>query len=138
MHVVLVRLACAPRGAQEEGHRGMRLIAHRGLSADLGPGQNTIEDYERALARGLDVELDVRFHGKAIFCSHDPMDLNDECEPLDAFPRFEDVCNLLGHFENDQRLFVNVKCDGMTPYLKAVAEQRGVLPRIVTFDHSMP
>lgn len=116
----------------------MRVIAHRGLPEGFeGPGSNTIPDYERAMARGLDVEMDVRFHGKQVWCSHDPMDLNDECEPLDPTPMFGEFCDLLSRFK-DVRAFVNVKCDGMTAYLREIALKYEVLDRIVTFDHSMP
>lgn len=117
----------------------MRIIAHRGLPEGIdGAGSNTIADYERAFQRGLDVEMDVRFHGKRVLCSHDPIDETTKpFEPDLLLPTFEDFCHEL-RAHPGCRAFVNVKCDGMTPYIREIAVQFGVLDRIVTFDHSMP
>lgn len=112
----------------------MRLIAHRGLPGTIdGVGGNRLNEYHAAFRAGMDVEMDVRFHGCKVLCSHDPI----EERLVDQYPSFVDFCASLSEFR-DVRAFVNVKCDGMTSALRATASTFQVLDRIVTFDHSMP
>lgn len=113
----------------------MRLLAHRGLPESIdGLGKNTMAEYERALQRGLDIEMDIRFHGTDLFCSHDPLDPKRLLE----YPTFEAFCELVARYPNDSRVFVNVKCDGQTRYVEEIGTRFGVLARLVTFDHSVP
>jgi hypothetical protein len=72
-----------------------------------------------------------------ILCAHDPVKMERLSEIGGGYPLFEHFCKLLAGFR-EARAFVNVKCDGMTGYIRTIALRYQVLERIVTFDHSMP
>lgn len=107
----------------------MELVAHRGLwSWDVQP--NSLGAITTALRAGLGIETDLRAHGGQIYLSHDPIESPRNLVELST------LLELATRHPN-QLLFLNVKEDGILPYL---AKHRTLVDRlrVVFFDMSVP
>jgi hypothetical protein len=107
----------------------MELIAHRGLwNSEIK--SNSRAALANALDAGYGLETDIRAHDGELYLSHDPI---HETKTLVRLTELLD----LGVQYRDQRLFLNVKEDGLLPLL---LKHRTLIEKlkVVFFDMSVP
>lgn len=104
-------------------------LAHRGLWRESSE-QNSLAALEAALRAGHGIETDLRSRDGTLVLAHDPPRV------LDAPPRFDGLLTRLERFPHS-RCFLNVKEDGLVPYLERYRDRLLALP-VVFFDMSVP
>lgn len=107
----------------------MNIISHRGLWRDASE-QNKLASFATSQNQGFGTETDLRSYSGKLYLSHDPIKCPTEALPFDRLLE-------LWKLRPDLPLFLNIKEDGLLPFLKPyqpVLEQL----KIVFFDMSVP
>jgi hypothetical protein len=107
----------------------MKFLAHRGFWKTPHE-KNTLAAFDRAFSQGLGVELDVRDIDGLLVISHD-------------LPRAGDLtfAAVLDRYIERQAkgtIAINIKADGLAPYIEQLLDWHGMLDSCFVFDMSVP
>jgi len=107
----------------------MKILSHRGLWKEPRE-QNQLVSFATSQAQGFGTETDLRSYSGELYLSHDPIR-----SPSEAL-KFKDLLTLWTE-RPDLPLFLNIKEDGLLPFLKPYQTVLKQL-KIVFFDMSVP
>ncbi|MFM8269124.1 MAG: hypothetical protein ACKN9V_02960 [Pseudomonadota bacterium] len=107
----------------------MNILSHRGLWKELSE-QNSLFSFATSQREGFGTETDLRSFAGELYLSHDPI------QSVVQKTKFDRLLALW--FERPELpLFLNIKEDGLLPFLKPYKESLKQL-RVVFFDMSVP
>ena len=86
----------------------MEIISHRGIW-DNSNQMNTLDSFEKSFQLGFGIETDLRDLGGEIVISHDI--------PKNDAPTLEAFFEMYKDFQNEPRLALNIKADGLAKRL---------------------
>ena len=101
-----------------------RIYAHRGIGGPGGYSANSLPAYVECLEAGFSLEIDIRSEGDKCYVSHDPS--------IEPETWLSSVLSMLNRPEVRSRLALDVKQDGMLPFLPGFDKEH------FYFDMSVP